>query len=178
MSEILIHFLEVMLYAIPALIVFATVYFLFKKFMDSQMQLQMMQYRHRESKNILPLKLQAYERLTLFVERIKPDSMMLRLNDTGLNGRTMRNMMMISVQKEYEHNLTQQIYVSENLWKIITIAKDELIRVISDSEPPPEQSAQEFGSELLLSFSKLKLNPLDQAQRAIKEEVSFMIGKY
>ncbi|HMW75898.1 MAG TPA: hypothetical protein PKD40_09585, partial [Saprospiraceae bacterium] len=61
----------------------------------------------------LPLKLQAYERLSLFCERISIPSLILRLNQPGMNTQALRYAMLISIQKEFEHNITQQMYISE-----------------------------------------------------------------
>ena len=75
----------------------------------------------------LPLRLQSYERLALFMERIKVSNLLLRFQSKDISAKQLVNTMMLAIQQEYEHNLVQQIYVSDKLWEIICLSKDEVL---------------------------------------------------
>jgi hypothetical protein len=175
MNEVLFQVLEILKYIIPALVVFMTIYFMMKKHYQQQYNLKLLEYRQQEAKNILPLKLQAYERLSLFCERIRPDQLIFRLNSSQMKAGDLRTAILISVQKEYEHNLTQQIYVSDSLWKIITLAKNEVINSVTSTSTSSEQSSAQLAEEIINGFQSLKINPLNQAQLAIKKEIELIL---
>lgn len=175
MNEVLLQVLEILKYIIPALVVFITIYFMMKKHYQQQYNLRLLEYRQQEAKNILPLKLQAYERLSLFCERIRPDQLIFRLNSSQMKAGDLRTAILISVQKEYEHNLTQQIYVSDSLWKIITLAKNEVINSVTSTSTASDQSSNQLAEEVINGFQSLKINPLNQAQLAIKKEIELIL---
>lgn len=79
----------------------------------------------------LPLQLQAYERLVVFMERIKPEHLISRVNEPGLRVRDLRMLMIHSLQAEYEHNLSQQIYVSPDAWQAVSNAKEQVVSLIN-----------------------------------------------
>jgi hypothetical protein len=84
---------------------------------------------------------------------------------------------MIAIQQEYEHNLTQQIYVSDKLWDIINLAKDQTIQLISKASEgmqagDPPSMLLERATRIIDSMN---MNPLEQAKAAIKEEIKQLL---
>lgn len=171
-------FLEILKYTIPALIVFATVYFLIKRFLDQQYAIQKLSYKQKQLEHTLPLKLQAYERLLMFCERISIPHLMLRLQVTESTVDQLYKAMLVTIQQEYEHNLTQQVYVSESLWNIITMAKNQVSDIISTSAQNLDPSAPGhlIGNESVEVMQQTKANPLDTAKRSIRKELSVLFG--
>ena len=164
--EILSAILEIIKYLIPAVIV----YFLMNKFLKGQQNIEQLKLKVEQSNDTLPLRFQAYERLTLFLERIKIPNLVMRLMTPSSAPSDLKNALVISIQKEYEHNLTQQIYVSPELWKIITLAKDSTIQYISELMKD-NQSLDEY-AQLLVQGNNSHMAPiLNNAQNAIKKEV-------
>lgn len=112
-------------------------YLLTKRFFDNQQKLQMLQMRideHREAvKLVTPIRLQAYERMALYLERISPDSLVLRCYQPGMDAKTLQGVMTKAIRDEWEHNLSQQVYVSSEAWKRIRDAKDEMTGVINSA---------------------------------------------
>jgi hypothetical protein len=166
-------FIELVKSTLPALIVFFTVYYLFKTFMKHQWQMAALENQKQKSDQILPLKLQAYERLALFCERISVDTLLYRINHHDMSGIELRSSLMIAIQQEFEHNLTQQIYVSENLWKIIKLTKDQWQKIISETEG---QENAEFVRNLYARINSLTPSPLDYAKLAIKKETEVLLS--
>ena len=162
---------EILKYILPALVVFLTVYHLFKQYLDGQLRLKGAEFQQKKAGRNLPLRLQAYERLSLFCERIRVQNLYLRLNTSTMTSEVMANAMLIAVQKEFEHNLSQQIYVSESLWKIIKLAKDDVTNLISQAA----SSEGELFGELNKLIQARQVDPVDQALSAIRQEVKFYL---
>lgn len=171
-------FLEILKYTLPGLIVFLTAYFVLKQYLNHQEQMKMMELRQNTNSITLPLKLQAYERLSLFCERIAIPSLILRLNQPGMNTQALRYAMLISIQKEFEHNITQQMYISEQLWRIIKMASDQVVDTINlIASRTGHESPSEVFVESYYKFSEeLKFDPLEKALAGIKQEAALLLG--
>ncbi len=168
--------LEILKYILPALIVFATVYFMMKRYLDMQYSTQILKFKQDQAKNTLPVKLQAYERMAMFCERISLDNLSYRLSSQNLDAKSMGNAMLIAIQQEFEHNMSQQVYISEKLWQIITLAKDQMQNIVSTAAADPSvttpgalvQKAHDLQKEMGGS-------PVNTAKRAIKKEIDIII---
>ncbi len=169
--------LEIIKITVPALVVFITVYFLIKKFFEGQLALQQFKRAKRKTKESLPLKLQAYERLMLYCERIKISNLLLRLNVADSKAKELANAMIVAIHQEYEHNMAQQIYVSEKLWEIINTAKNQTIGIITEAKSRAGDGAgnslMEYCGDVINS---LGADPLESAKKAIKEEVGIILN--
>lgn len=170
--------LEILKYTVPALIVFATVYVVFKKFLDQQFGLETMKFKQKQFEHTLPLKLQAYERLIMFCERISIPHLMLRLSDKDTTVEELHKTMLIAIQQEYEHNLTQQMYISDSLWKIITMAKNQVSDIITTAANNlnPNDPGNFISKEAIEVMKQTKVDPLDTAKRSIRKETSILFG--
>ncbi len=84
----------------------------------------------KERDTAFALKMQAYERLALLLERSKPASLLLRLVLKTNDAMQLKLMLLETIREEFEHNNSQQIYVSEVLWKRICLTKDRLFQLI------------------------------------------------
>ncbi len=169
--------LEIIKVTVPALIVFLTVFYLFKQYTHKELAIKNMEFRQSQQANTIPMRLQAYERLSLFLERIGIPGMMLRVQEEGMTASQMRLALMVAVQREFEHNITQQVYVSDQLWSIVALAREDVMRTISTvyEQTGPNDSAQDFGSKLIKFISERGSNPLETAQSAIKKEAALIL---
>lgn len=158
---------------VPALIVFLTVYYLFKEFLKNQRQLHLIQDRKEARSEVLPLRMQAYERLALFCERIKVPNLAYRLEADSVAAADMRMAMLITIQQEMEHNLSQQVYVSKSLWKLIVIAQNNTITFINTvfENMPKDATAADFRLALFISLETIGEHPMDTALLGIKKEI-------
>jgi len=173
-----VTFLEILKYTIPSLVVFAACYYILKQYLDKEYNLKALELRSKYSKDAIPLKLQAYERLLLFGDRIELPNLILRLKTRGMNAAELKTSMIISVQKEYEHNLAQQLYVSQNLWKIISLTKNDTISHINNAFKTldPENSADMLAEALINNYASLQKSPTAIAVKAIKEEAKIILN--
>ncbi len=123
--------LELIKYFIPAIIVFMVVYFLLKNFFDNESQKRQLEIKIETNKVITPLKLQAYERLVILMERMTPNNLIFRVNKPGISASQLKLDLIEEIHNEFNHNVSQQIYVSPQAWQIVRIAKEEMVNIIN-----------------------------------------------
>ena len=111
---------------------------------------RLLELKEHNKSVIAPVRLQAYERMALFLERIEPNQLILRLNDGNTLNADLRVLLISSIRAEFEHNLSQQIYLSSDVWNQICNAKEETIRIINISSGKIAQDAP--GIELVTSI--------------------------
>lgn len=132
-----------------------------------------------EKNNIaLPLRLQAYERLVVFLERIKPESLIARINEPGLQVKDVRLLMVHSIQAEYEHNLSQQIYVSKASWEAVCNAKEQLVNLINSiaGKTDPNGDGRILDRQLLELSLHEKEFPIRTALSILNDEAKKLMG--
>lgn len=164
--------LEVIKYCIPALVVFATVYFLFDSYLKNQIKLKSLDLQAQSKDSVVLAKMQAYERLMLFCERINPYQMKMRLELPDMSGKQLAASMIIATMQEFEHNVSQQLYVSPTLWKILLTVKDQTLDIISQASK--ELSSTSGGDDLMRKIDqaifKIGSLPTENGKQAIKKE--------
>jgi hypothetical protein len=121
---------EVLMYAIPSLITGAVAYYMFESHFKDQQNTRKWLVIRENQKQALPLRLQAYERLALFLERINPSKLLIRVAPIGNDKMDYQNLLIRTIEQEYEHNLTQQIYITDEAWVMILTAKNTIIQNI------------------------------------------------
>ncbi|OYT16890.1 MAG: hypothetical protein B7C24_05480 [Bacteroidetes bacterium 4572_77] len=169
--------LEILKYILPSVVVFFTAYYLLKQQSQREIslkekELQMAQQKSN-SKQLMPIRLQAYERLILLLERIHPHQLIIRNNKTGLSLFQFQSILIKSVRDEFEHNLSQQLYVSDRSWTQVQKAKEDCIKQINSAASQLDSNANsnELGSLIIQGFADLKKDPIKQAIAILKEEV-------
>ncbi len=165
--------MEILKYTIPALIVFLTAYLLIRMFLRNEDRKRSFQISVGQKDNTLPLRLQACERLILFLERISPDSLVMRMSRTNLTIAQFQNELISSVRTEFEHNLAQQTYISSEAWEKVKAAKNSIIKLISESmvELNPQSNGLELGKKILENAIELQHSPTLEAIEYLKKEV-------
>lgn len=166
-------FWEILKIVLPAIIVFITAYFLFHDMLENDKRRREFEFRVLHTKETTPLKLQAYERLTLLLERISPESMLIRHSPLDLTVNQYHQILLSMIRQEYEHNLSQQIYVSAILWETIRGAKEKLIAVINRSaeELDHQLPAIELSKKIFSLYQEEDPLPISVALNDLKKEV-------
>ena len=169
---------EILKFTIPALIMFWAVQSLFKQFLQGQQQLRLMEIKQGQLGTTLPLRLQAYERLSLFCERISIPNLILRLKTEGMQAGALRVALMLAIQQEFEHNVTQQVYVSQNLWEIIKISRTDSVNLVNSVAEgvDPKADADELVQALFKVMEERGASPLTMALTGIKKEAGLLFG--
>ena len=155
-------------------------YLLVKHWFDSQRKEQLVQMKIDERRETLkvvtPIRLQAYERMALFLERISPDSLVLRCYQPGMDLKLLQGVMTKNIRDEWEHNLSQQVYIDEASWARIREAKDEMVNLINSSAVslPEENDPTRLAASIFASAAHHQ--PTDSALHALHEEINELFG--
>ncbi len=171
------QFYQVLLALLPSVVVFLTAFYLLRQFLGSRSReanVQLMADAKREDrKHTLPLRLQAYERLTLFLERMAPGPLVFRVHKSNMTAHMLHAGLLATVREEFEHNVTQQIYVSDRAWQQVKMAKEETLRIINiAAEGTPEGAmGTALSQRIFETAGKLTHLPGQQAILVLKEEV-------
>lgn len=166
--------LEILKYVLPSLVVFLTAFFVTKSFYNNEMRKLEQHLRTESRKDMLPLRLQAYERLAVFLERISPNNLIPRMVQPDMTALMLRQTLLMAIRMEYEHNLSQQIYVSTSIWRSVTLVKDDLIKDINllCAAVPPDSPAIDLSKRILEHYIESEhALPMQQALDMVKQEV-------
>ncbi len=165
--------LEIAKYILPALVVLAASYLVLNKLINAHTMHKSMEARYQIQRDALPIKLQAYERIIIFLERIAPSALILRVYKSGMSAKYLQNELINAIKSEFEHNLSQQIYVSNAAWEVTRNAKEEMIKFILTTGNKLDESSG--GMELTKLLMDISTNvaklPTQIAEEVIKEEV-------
>ncbi|WP_321281131.1 hypothetical protein [Marinifilum fragile] len=166
--------LEISKYILPSLVVFATTYFVIKAFFKRDEQKRKQEIFLNNQKRITPIRLQAYERLIIFLERIHPESLIVRENVIGMNNQQLQQKLISAIRTEFEHNLSQQMYISGELWKQIKAAKENIIQLINSeaSQLITTDSSLGLSKAIIESHMQIQNAEIDKAIASLKNEVS------
>lgn len=168
--------LELMMYAVPSLIVGAVAYYMFQSHFKDQQNTRKWLLLREKQKHSLPLKLQAYERLALFLERINPSKLLIRVAPADESKEDYQNLLIRHIEQEYEHNLTQQIYITDDAWVMILNAKNAIIQTIRKVTLEPGVTNADQLREKLLSNLFEGESPSTVALMFLKTEVAQVLG--
>jgi hypothetical protein len=170
--------LEILKYTLPALVVMLTTYIIVRNLMNSEYRRMELKLMRETKKDTLLLRLQAYERLMIFLERISPQNLFVRFDKDGLSSDDFQRILVASIRQEFEHNLSQQIYVTSDAWRLVSIAKDETIKVINlmSKAIPSGASAMDLSRDIIQFYIQTEQKlPCDEAMLVIKDDVKKML---
>lgn len=166
--------IEILAYTLPSLITGSVAYYLFNLYFKEQQNTRRWLLQKDAQKDALPLRLQAYERMTLFLERISLTKLLVRISPISNDKMDYGNLIVDHIEQEFEHNLTQQIYMSDECWSIITTAKNATIQMIRKTIITEEIKDADALRNVLLNDLLDKQSPSNAALAYIKNEVSQM----
>jgi hypothetical protein len=164
---------ESIAYILPAAVTGFVAYYMFNGFIRQQNSAKHLELMSQKKKDSLPIKLQAYERLLLFCERINPVKILIRIKPLSEDKNEYLQLLIGNIEQEFEHNLVQQIYISDESWTAIYAAKSAVInklKQVSESS----NSANDLRENVLIDYSK-SLPPTETAIAFIKNEVKKLL---
>lgn len=173
MNEIA-YFLEILKYTISGLLVFFVGWYFVQSHIQKLYNYKLIEIKKASQEHVLPLRLQAYERLVLFLERINPDNMLVRLHTPGMSAIEMQNLILSEIRAEYHHNITQQLYVSHTSWAMVKKIKENTIGMVNNAIKglPKDASAVNLSKALLTHLSSLEgENPYETALKTVKQDI-------
>ncbi len=168
--EILI---EVLKYSLPSLFLLLLCYMMLTNFMENEEKRRSYFLKKETQKSSLPIRLQAYERISMFLERITPERLLLRVSSQGLTVQEYRKLLVSNIRQEFEHNLSQQIYLSEDAWKLVVNSKSATVGIINNvaGEMDPKADGFQLSKTLLNKAMEMETFPTKKALIFLKGEV-------
>lgn len=160
------YILEILKITLPALLVIWAVFTTMSKFLARQAPTE-------NDKSNKALRLKAYERLTLFLERISPDQLIQRVQAPNMSAVELQMALLKIIRQEYEHNLTQQLYVSDEAWNSIVIAKEGIKQLINSSMSAvsADVPSLDLAKMIIQTYQGTKSTPVELSIRMLKSEV-------
>lgn len=165
---------ELFLYAVPTVITGMIAYYFFKEHTKNEDGRRRFLLHKDMQANTMPLRLQAYERMAIFLERITPSKLLIRVAPNSANKEDYESLIIQSIEQEFEHNLSQQIYLTDECWNIITAAKNATIQLIRKASLLEKTDTANKLREVVLMEMMEKRAPSDAALSFIKQEVGDM----
>ncbi len=168
-------FIEILKIILPAAAVFAAAYLIVKRFLDNDQKQRELDMKKSNQNLITPLKIQAYERVIIFLERIHPNTLVVRTNKNGYSAQQLQLELIKAIKSEYEHNLSQQIYLSPAAWEMVKNAKEEIMKLIniSATKVAHDRSSNDLAMMILNITANLdKKLPSDMAIDFVKKEIA------
>jgi hypothetical protein len=164
-------FLEIIKYLIPSLIVLATAWLLLRTFMQAWDKKDTAGDRTELLRISGPIRMQAYERLILLLERIQPSSLILRINLPGKTASELQAILLQEIRNEVDHNLSQQLYVSSEAWDKVKSTREDLIRLINTAvgKLPADAVSVDLAQQILVLSMETNLMG-EQAIEYLKQE--------
>lgn len=162
------EFVELLKIFLPSVVVFFTAWVVLREFFHREERKRQAEVKQIISKDALLLRLQAYERLILLMERISPSSIVLRLNKSNLKAGEFHQQLLATVKAEFEHNIAQQLYVPHNVWQMVCASKEEILRLFNTSREKCSEN------ESLVTLAKIILSDGNTSQELISKTIGII----
>ena len=168
---------EILKYCVPALCVLLATWLVMHKFYKSETEKRLWELKRLSQKEISPLRMRAYERLALLLERTTPEHMLLSLTLSEMTVLQVQQHLMRTVRMEFDHNLSQQIYVSDELWLAIQAAKDQMIAFVNSmaQQMPADGTALDYAKVLITAYSANGDTTNEKAMHLLRQEARMFI---
>jgi hypothetical protein len=165
--------LEILKYTIPALIVFATAYFTIKQLISNEDKRRKIEAILNNQKMITPIRLKSYERMILMLERISPQSLVLRTQNNGMSNQDLQGALLKNIRSEFEHNMAHQLYISDKAWELIKTSKENLLKLINQNaiSLKPDGPAIQLSKYILEKMLDSDKDPTKKAILHLKSEI-------
>ena len=165
--------LEILKYILPALIVFFTVYFSIRILIKNDQRKRDYEIIMKNKQVVTPIRLQAYERLTLLLERISPDALVMRISKDNLTVKQLQNQLLQTIRAEFDHNMSQQIYVSPQAWEVVKSARENIVKLINTTAQglKPDEPAIKLSRALIERVMEQERSSSKVAIDYLKREV-------
>ncbi len=173
MNEFLIFIIDLLKIALPAIIVALAMYALVKKHYERDSKVRLLELRQKNAEVVLPIRLQAYERIVLLLERITPSSMLLRVGSAGQTAAEYHRVLLSEIRNEFDHNMSQQVYMTEQAWQQVKHAREDVVNLINKTykELPENSRGTELAKRILENVLSTEQDPTTRALTYVKQEI-------
>jgi len=165
--------MELLKIILPALLVLLMAYLLLRQFFKNEEQKMLFERSRQNTSAVLPLRLQAYERLTLLLERTSLNTLVLNTIKPKMTCIELQTQILETIRSEFAHNAAQQIYVSNDLWKFISTTQESIIQLVNGcaGKVQPQNDATILAELLIKVYAAGNVTPSEAALNLLKNEV-------
>ena len=158
---------------IPAGLVLYAMYLTVKAFLNKELEKTMLEIRGKSIETVLPNRLQAYERMCLFLDRITPNNLIIRLNNGQFTSQEFHQILLNEIREEYNHNASQQVYMSDEVWNAIKNAKEDLVMTVNGAaaKVAKDASSIDLAKQIIEDGLTKEVNLIDHALTTTKDEI-------
>ena len=166
------NLIQLFFYLLPALIVGGLAFYFFYVQNKGEEQRRRFLLMKESQRHTFPVRLQAFERMALFLERIAPGNLLLRVKPFSEDKNDYTELLVKTIEQEFEHNLAQQIYISEETWNVIKASKNATINNLRKTAAREDiKDVSEFRKEVLTNLLD-QASPSDTGLAYLKKEAS------
>lgn len=164
---------------LPALLVFLTAHYMMKQHVLNSVQLIKIEILKTNHQSFTPLKLQAYERIALFLERTSIPVLIQTYAQADQTARGFAAAASHAIKEEYNYNVSQQIYVSSQMWILIKAIKEQHLQLFQNitASLPPEATAADLSRKLIEYLQSMEIQPQDRGLEFVKNEIALTLGQ-
>jgi hypothetical protein len=165
--------MDILKIVLPASLVLLTAYLLLNKLLRSEEKRRNFELRKNALNALTPIRLRAYERLILVLERTTPATLIVNVAKPDMKNIDLQTQLLASIRQEFSHNLSQQIYVSDEIWTYIRSAQESLLRLVNScaAQCNPVNSASELAERVIQVYGASEQTPTEIAIDKLKKEV-------
>jgi DNA helicase HerA-like ATPase len=148
-------------------------YYFIKNDIQKYFSLKSFELKKEERAHLLPLRLQAHERIIVFVERLNPSNLFIRLHQQGISAAELQSLILNEIRAEYQHNVTQQLYVNAITWNVIRKLKEDTLAMVNNAIAgmPAGATGVELSKKVLQHMGAVEENPYDLTLELIKRDI-------
>ncbi|MBL1279138.1 MAG: hypothetical protein COA33_002650 [Fluviicola sp.] len=167
------YLFQIALILIPSGAVLLTAVFFMRKSYEKELLVLNSELKKERQNFFLPNRVDAYQRAILLMERIHPNSLVMRLNNPGLPAAAMQVKLLEAIREEYEHNIAQQMYISPATWEVVKKAKEETIKIINlaGRQMSATSNGMDLSGKIFEIAAEVGTLPTEIAVNILKEEV-------
>jgi hypothetical protein len=150
-----------------------TAYLFLKKNTSNELTQLKLELKKDRQNFFLPNRVEAYQRLILLLERISPNSLVMRNHHPSLSAKTMQSELLKSIREEFEHNIAQQIFISIEAWETIKNSKEEIVKIINlaGSQLKEDATSTDLAEKIFQIVSEIKTIPTENSIIYLKKEL-------
>lgn len=169
-KQIIIDLLILAIGIFAALVAF---YYVVKSDIQRFFNLKTIELNKESRSQLLPLRLQAHERLIIFIDRINPANLLVRVHQQGIEIATLQAGILNEIKSEYQHNIAQQLYVSNTTWNVVRKLKDDTVAMINNAVQglPKDANGVELSRSVLQHMATISENPYNLTIEIIKKDI-------
>lgn len=164
--------MEILKYILPSLVVLLATWLVLYQMLKREREQHEWVLRKQSNKELLPVRLRGYERLALLLERTTPEHLLRDMDINGLTVQQLQILLLKTIRMEFDHNLSQQIYVSDATWEAIILVEEEMISFVAAGAQhfAPDSPALPYAQQLITVYNTNGQTPNQLAQAKLREE--------